>query len=85
MRVSIERLSMKTYPLDCRLQDQLAEGADVEGFLDNERERYRAQVERYRRLFVNSRGVPARRTVLSLLNGWREVAEDATTNSAVMR
>jgi ATP-dependent exoDNAse (exonuclease V) beta subunit len=62
------------------------EGADVEGFLDNERERYRAQVERYRRLFVNLEGRPTRVGLyFPLLNGWREVAEVAAANSAVMR
>ncbi|MBI3937063.1 MAG: UvrD-helicase domain-containing protein [Betaproteobacteria bacterium] len=49
------------------------EGADVEGFLDNERLRYRAQLERYAALV---RGLDARPLSLGiyfpLLNGWRE-------------
>jgi len=51
------------------------EGADVEGYLDRERERYRAQLERYAALL---RGLDRRPVRLGLyfplLNGWREWA-----------
>ena len=53
------------------------EGADVEGYLDRERERYRAQLERYADLL---RGLDRRPVRLGLyfplLNGWREWAPE---------
>lgn len=60
------------------------EGGDVEAFLDNERERYRGQLERYARLMY-SPGVPRENLLRSvqpirlgvyfpLLGGWREWA-----------
>jgi hypothetical protein len=49
------------------------EGADLEAFLDRERERYRPQLERYAQLM---RGLDARPIRLGLyfplLGGWRE-------------
>jgi ATP-dependent exoDNAse (exonuclease V) beta subunit len=46
------------------------EGADLEGFLDQERERYRAQLERYARAFS---GGPARLGLyFPLHSGWRD-------------
>ncbi|MDH4190000.1 MAG: PD-(D/E)XK nuclease family protein, partial [Betaproteobacteria bacterium] len=45
------------------------EGADVEAFLDRERERYRAQLERYREVLGGGRcGL-----YFPLMGGWREV------------
>jgi len=53
------------------------EGADVEGYLDRELERYRAQLERYAALL---RGIDPRPIRLGLyfplLNGWREWAPE---------
>jgi len=49
------------------------EGADVEAFLDNERERYREQLERYARLMVQRDERPIRLGLyFPLLGGWRE-------------
>ncbi len=49
------------------------EGADVEGYLDHEQERYRSQLERYAVLL---RGLDSRPIMLGLyfplLGGWRE-------------
>jgi ATP-dependent helicase/nuclease subunit A len=49
------------------------EGAGVDDFLDRERERYRAQLERYARLFarIDQRAVRLG-LYFPLLNGWRE-------------
>jgi ATP-dependent exoDNAse (exonuclease V) beta subunit len=50
------------------------EGSGVEAFLDNERERYRGQLELYRRIFAALEGRPVRTALyFPLLNGWREV------------
>jgi hypothetical protein len=53
------------------------EGADVEGYLDRERQRYGAQLERYAALL---RGIDPRPIRLGLyfplLNGWREWAPE---------
>jgi ATP-dependent exoDNAse (exonuclease V) beta subunit len=52
------------------------EGADIEAFLDNERERYRGQSERYQRMLAAFEGRPVRMGLyFPLLNGWREVEE----------
>lgn len=52
------------------------EGAGLEVFLDNERERYRGQLERYRRLLGKLDGRPVRMGLyFPLLNGWRELEE----------
>jgi ATP-dependent exoDNAse (exonuclease V) beta subunit len=52
------------------------EGADIEAFLDNERERYRGQLERYRRMLSTFEGRPVRMGLyFPLLNGWREMEE----------
>jgi ATP-dependent exoDNAse (exonuclease V) beta subunit len=52
------------------------EGAGLEAFLDNERERYRGQMERYRRMLATFEGRPVRLGLyFPLLNGWREVQE----------
>jgi hypothetical protein len=47
-------------------------GADVDGFLDRERERYRAQLERYAAALGDGR--PA--LYFSLHRGWRELPEE---------
>jgi hypothetical protein len=50
------------------------EGAGMEEFLDNERERYRAQLARYRSLFSLLDNRPIRTALyFPLLNAWREV------------
>ena len=49
-------------------------GSDVGSFLDNEQERYRGQLERYRRLFTALEDRPIRMGLyFPLLGGWREV------------
>ena len=49
------------------------EGADREGFLDNERERYRAQLERYAALMTQLDARPIRLALyFPLMRGWRE-------------
>jgi ATP-dependent exoDNAse (exonuclease V) beta subunit len=49
------------------------EGSDIEAFLDNEKERYRAQLERYGRLLAHQESRPIRLALyFPLLNGWRE-------------
>jgi len=49
------------------------EGADVDGFLDRERERYAAQLEKYARLMAKLGAGPVRRGLyFPLLRGWRE-------------
>lgn len=51
------------------------EGADVAAFLDNERERYRGQLERYARLLAAGGGQRIRLGLyFPLLGGWREWA-----------
>jgi ATP-dependent helicase/nuclease subunit A len=51
----------------------MREGGDIEGFLDSERERYRAQLEGYARLLGGNR--PVRLALyFPLLGGWREWA-----------
>ena len=53
------------------------EGGDVESFLDRERERYRAQLERYARLMRGMDDHPVRLGLyFPLLGGWREWAFD---------
>jgi ATP-dependent exoDNAse (exonuclease V) beta subunit len=50
------------------------EGAGLEAFLDNERERYRGQLELYRRIFSAMEERPVRVALyFPLLNGWREM------------
>ncbi|HEX3880513.1 MAG TPA: UvrD-helicase domain-containing protein [Bryobacteraceae bacterium] len=50
------------------------EGSGLEAFLDNERERYRGQLETYRRIFSSMEQRPVRAALyFPLLNGWREV------------
>ena len=52
------------------------EGAGLETFLDNERERYRGQLERYRRMLSAFEALPVRMGLyFPLLNGWREVED----------
>jgi ATP-dependent exoDNAse (exonuclease V) beta subunit len=52
------------------------EVAGIESFLDNERERYRDQLERYRRMLGAFEARPVRMGLyFPLLNGWREVEE----------
>jgi ATP-dependent helicase/nuclease subunit A len=49
------------------------EGAGLEAFLDNERERYREQLARYGRLFAAMEDRPVRAGLyFPLLNAWRE-------------
>jgi ATP-dependent helicase/nuclease subunit A len=47
------------------------EGSDVEGFLNSEQERYRAQLEGYARLLGDDRPVRVA-LYFPLLGGWRE-------------
>ncbi|MGB7903737.1 MAG: PD-(D/E)XK nuclease family protein, partial [Steroidobacteraceae bacterium] len=55
------------------------EGAGLDQFLDNERERYRGQLERYARLMRAMGGEPVRLGLyFPLLSAWREWAPDAT-------
>lgn len=52
------------------------EGAGIEGFLDREQARYRAQLDRYAALLSNADGRPVRRGLyFPLLKGWREWAD----------
>ncbi len=54
------------------------EGAGLDEFLDNERERYRGQLERYARLMQALGDEPIRLGLyFPLLSGWREWAPDA--------
>jgi ATP-dependent exoDNAse (exonuclease V) beta subunit len=49
------------------------EGADIERFLDNERERYRDQLERYAAILARSESRPIRLALYyPLIRGWRE-------------
>jgi ATP-dependent exoDNAse (exonuclease V) beta subunit len=51
------------------------EGADIEGFLDREQVRYRAQLDRYAALLSSVDGRPVKRGLyFPLLKGWREWA-----------
>ena len=61
------------------------EGADLEAFLDNERERYRGQLELYRRIFSGMEQRPVRAALyFPLLDGWREVEfEPAQAGKAI--
>ena len=61
------------------------EGAGLEGFLDNERERYRSQLELYRRIFLAIEDRPVRTALyFPLLNGWREMEpEPAQAGKAI--
>jgi len=59
-------------------------GSGVETFLDNERERYRGQLERYQCLFAAWETRPVRMGLyFPLLGGWREVESGSTAISAV--
>jgi len=59
-------------------------GSGLETFLDNERERYREQLERYQRLFAAFETRPVRMGLyFPLLGGWREVEPGSTAISAV--
>ena len=52
------------------------DGSGVDTFLDNERERYRGQLERYRGLFTVLEDRPVRMGLyFPLVRGWREVEE----------
>ncbi|SHL52332.1 ATP-dependent exoDNAse (exonuclease V) beta subunit (contains helicase and exonuclease domains) [Nitrosospira sp. Nsp11] len=49
------------------------EGSDLEGFLDSEQERYRAQLDRYAVLMRSLDGQPVKRGLyFPILKGWRE-------------
>lgn len=53
------------------------EGADVEGFLDREQERYRFQLDRYAALIRLIDGQPVKRGLyFPLLKGWREWSDE---------
>jgi ATP-dependent helicase/nuclease subunit A len=53
------------------------EGADVEGFLNREQERYRFQLDRYATLMRMLDGQPVRRGLyFPLLKGWREWGDE---------
>ncbi|MBN2242295.1 MAG: UvrD-helicase domain-containing protein [Acidobacteria bacterium] len=55
-------------------KSSLHEGAGIEAFLDNECERYREQLARYRLLFGSVENRPVRTALyFPLLNAWREV------------
>jgi len=55
------------------------EGSGMDAFLDNERERYRNQLELYQRVFSAMEHRPVRTALyFPLLNGWREVEPDRT-------
>jgi hypothetical protein len=59
-------------------------GSGVETFLDNERERYRGQLERYQHLFAALETRPVRMGLyFPLLGGWREVESGSSSKSAV--
>ena len=59
------------------------EGAGLDVFLDNERERYRGQLERYRRLFAQWEPRPVRAGLyFPLLREWREIRAATAPNSA---
>ncbi|HYQ93773.1 MAG TPA: hypothetical protein VEP70_02945, partial [Burkholderiales bacterium] len=51
------------------------EGADLEGFLDAQRERYRSQLERYAAALSDPRGVKLG-LYFPLLAGWRDWEKD---------
>ncbi|HVW63394.1 MAG TPA: UvrD-helicase domain-containing protein [Nitrosospira sp.] len=56
------------------------EGADIEGFLDREQDRYRVQLDRYAALLRKMDGAPVRRGLyFPLLGGWREWADSDQT------
>jgi len=60
------------------------EGADVEGYLDRERERYRKQLERYAALLRSLDRRPIRLGLyFPLLNGWREWAPEGGAGAPV--
>ena len=61
------------------------EGSGSEAFLDNERERYRGQLELYRRIFSGMEQRPVRAALyFPLLDGWREVEfEPAQAGKAI--
>jgi ATP-dependent helicase/nuclease subunit A len=61
------------------------EGGGLEAFLDNECERYRGQLELYRRIFAALESRPVRAALyFPLLNGWREVEpEPVRTGKAI--
>ena len=53
------------------------EGADVEGFLNREQERYRFQLDRYAALMRLIDGRPVKRGLyFPLLKGWREWGDE---------
>ena len=59
-------------------------GSRVQTFLDNERERYRGQLERYQHLFAAFETRPVRMGLyFPLLGGWREVESGSSSKSAV--
>jgi ATP-dependent exoDNAse (exonuclease V) beta subunit len=61
------------------------EGSGLEAFLDNERERYRGQMELYRRILSGVEQRPVRAALcFPLLDGWREVEfEPAQAGKAI--
>jgi hypothetical protein len=78
-RVAIDRTFVDEHQvrwiIDYKISEHL--GGDVEAFLDNERERYRAQLDTYARLFaaIESRPISCG-LYYPLLRGWREWEPD---------
>ena len=59
------------------------EGAGLEGFLDNECERYRPQLERYRQLFAGLEDRPIQAGLyFPLLQRWCEITDTEAARSA---
>jgi hypothetical protein len=53
------------------------EGADLEGFLNREKDRYRGQLDRYAELMRAADNKPVRRGLyFPLLKGWREWGDE---------
>lgn len=58
------------------------QGSGIEAFLDNERERYRAQLEGYRRLFLLREARPVGMALyFPLMDAWREIEAGAAQNA----
>jgi ATP-dependent exoDNAse (exonuclease V) beta subunit len=59
------------------------QGGGLEAFLDNERERYRAQLEGYRRLFLLREARPVRMALyFPLMDAWREIEAGTAAQNA---
>jgi hypothetical protein len=63
----------------CAYKNSSHEGSGAEAFPGNERERYRDQLERYRRMLTALENRRIRMGLyFPLLNGWREVEETSS-------